>query len=141
MSWPGKSQIPLDQPNRCTPERLGALLANHSISGPMGNSLGLVPTKGHLKYSKPKLATEVHCPKAFASHSCGKETSFLTLKLSPPGSLMYVCTGLLLSLHIRNHMMLLCSLSSSNNPLLHNNVYFSNPPPPLHLNLPCVCPR
>lgn len=119
MPSSGKSQITLDWPNHCTPERLGALLVNPGVSGSVGHTVGSVPTKGCLKYSRSKLTPawplESVVPKLLRLAAVG-ETSFLLLKPGSSGSLMYVCLSLLRSLRIRNHMTLLCILSCSNNP-------------------------
>lgn len=91
-------------------------MANPGMSGPVGEGIRSVPSKGYLKYSRSKLtpgsANEGSCSKAFVFCCCGEEMSFLPLKLS----LTCICTGLLLSLPIRNHTLLFCSSSCSNNP-------------------------
>lgn len=112
MSWFVKSQIPLNWPNHCMP---GSADGKPGHEWPSGGQYSVSP---HLRVPKiqqvkthPCTAKEGSCSKDFVSWRCGEEMSFLPLKLS----LTCFCTGLLMSLPIRNHTLLFCSSCCSNN--------------------------
>lgn len=140
MSWSGKSQIPLDQPNSCTPET-GSAAGKPWREWPSGGqcwtgSHQRVPETQQAK-THPCSATEVSCSKTFASGGCGEEMSFLPPRLGSPGSLAYVCAYV--SPCQKSYDAAL-QLELFQQPPLHNNVHFSKPLTPCFSIFPLFVP-
>lgn len=113
--------------------RLGALLANPGVNGPVGDSADSVPTKGYLNYCRPRLTTAIPVksvvPKLLCLAAVGRKCFFFPLNL-PLQVSSHVFVWVYFSLSYQKSYDAALQLELFLQPPLYNSIHFSKPPTP-----------